>query len=86
MASSARRRNSGAPPRPRANRVAWWPCGHGHAECARELVDEGPGAPNLPTDALDFLADHPGAISSIAIYNRELSAADVARWFSVEKR
>jgi two-component system response regulator RegX3 len=27
--------------RPRANRVAWWPCGHGHAECARELVDEG---------------------------------------------
>ncbi len=30
--------------RPRANRVAWWPCGHGHAECARELVDEGPDA------------------------------------------
>ena len=28
--------------RPRAARVAWWPCGHGRADCVRELVDEGP--------------------------------------------
>ena len=50
-----------------------------------QLIDEGPGAPNLATDALDFLADHPGAISTIAIYNRELSAADVLRWFDAVK-
>ncbi len=51
-----------------------------------QLFDEGPGAPNLATDALDFLADHPGAISAIAIYNRELSDDDVRRWFDAEKR
>ncbi|NCX99624.1 MAG: LamG domain-containing protein [Planctomycetia bacterium] len=50
-----------------------------------ELVDEGPGAPGLATDALDFLPDHAGAIGEILIYNRELSAADVARLFRASK-
>jgi len=46
-----------------------------------QLVDEGPGAPGLATDALDFLPDHPGAIGEIWIYNRELNASDVSRLF-----
>ena len=46
------------------------------------LIDEGPGAPDLPTDALDFLADHPGALGDIEIHNRELTAADVTRLFT----
>ncbi|MEN9841031.1 MAG: hypothetical protein RL376_831, partial [Verrucomicrobiota bacterium] len=43
------------------------------------LLAEGPGAPGLATNALDFLPDHPGAIGEIRIYNRELTAADAAR-------
>jgi hypothetical protein len=45
-----------------------------------KLVDDSPGAPGLATDALDFFADHPGALAGVAIYSRELSAEDVARW------
>ncbi|MEO0055977.1 MAG: hypothetical protein RLZZ50_1924, partial [Verrucomicrobiota bacterium] len=50
------------------------------------LVDEGPGADGLSTDALDFLADHPGGVASLFIENRELGAAEIARLHSAEKR
>jgi hypothetical protein len=49
------------------------------------LVAEGPGAPDLATDALDFLTDHPGAIGGVSIHNREFSADEVARWHASGK-
>ncbi|MBC8009144.1 MAG: LamG domain-containing protein, partial [Burkholderiales bacterium] len=49
-----------------------------------KLVDEGPGAPDLATDSLDFLSDHPGAVGEIQIYNRELTTAEVARLLESE--
>jgi hypothetical protein len=51
-----------------------------------KLVANGAGAPGLATDALDFLPDFPGAIGSVAIYNRELNADEIARWHTAEKR
>ena len=51
-----------------------------------QLVSEGPGTPGLSTDSLDLLADHPGALGEVRIYNREVSAADVTQWFNSEKR
>lgn len=51
-----------------------------------KLVAEGPGAAGLRTDALDFLPDHPGAIASLFVENRELSADEIARLFAAEKR
>jgi hypothetical protein len=51
-----------------------------------KLVDEGPGAPGLVTDALDFLPDHPGALGQILVYNRELTPTDVSRIFSEAKQ
>lgn len=50
-----------------------------------ELIGEGSGKPGLATDALDFLPDHPGALAAVALHNRELSAAEVARWHAAEK-
>lgn len=50
------------------------------------LLGEGPGEPGLATDALDFLPDHPGALAAVSVHNRELSAAEVARWHAAEKR
>lgn len=49
------------------------------------LVDEGPGAPDLATDALDFLTDHPGAIGGIIIQNRELGGDEIQRWHASGK-
>ena len=46
-----------------------------------KLVAEGPGAAGLSTDSLDLLPDHPGALGEVVVYNRELSAADVAQGF-----
>lgn len=51
-----------------------------------KVAAEGQGAPGLRTDALDFLADHHGAIAGLAIYNRELTADDVAAWFARERK
>lgn len=51
-----------------------------------QLVASGPGTPGLATDALDLLADHPGALAGLAIYNRELTAEEIARWHTQEKR
>lgn len=51
-----------------------------------KAVADAQGTPSLATDALDFLADHPGAISGVRVYNRELSAQDVADWFKEEPR
>ncbi|NQX01861.1 chitobiase/beta-hexosaminidase C-terminal domain-containing protein [bacterium] len=48
------------------------------------LIDEGPGKPGLTTDSFDFLPDHPGALAGVTIHNRELSAAEIARWFAAE--
>jgi len=48
------------------------------------LIKEGPGAPGLTTDSLDFLADHPGALSGVTLHNRELSADEIARWHAAE--
>jgi hypothetical protein len=48
------------------------------------LIEEGPGAPGLTTDSLDFLPDHPGAISGVTLHNRELSAAEIGRWYAAE--
>ncbi len=49
------------------------------------LVAEGPGADGLRTDALDFLPNHPGAMASIFVENRELSAAEIARLHAESK-
>jgi hypothetical protein len=49
-----------------------------------KLVDEGPGAPGLDANAFDFLADHPGAVAGVAVYNRELPADAVACWYAAE--
>jgi hypothetical protein len=51
-----------------------------------KLIAEGPGAPGLTTDSLDLLPDHPGVLGAVAIYNRELSATDIAQWYAAEKR
>jgi hypothetical protein len=51
-----------------------------------QLLAEGPGAPGLSTDALDLLPDHPGALSAVSVYNRELSADEVVQWYAAEKR
>jgi hypothetical protein len=48
------------------------------------LVADGPGAPELTTDALDFLPDHAGAIARLAIYNREFTPDEVAQWHAGE--
>ncbi len=50
-----------------------------------KLVAEGPGTADIATDSLDFLADNPGAIAGLRIYNRELAAPDIAKWFEEEK-
>lgn len=46
-----------------------------------QLRAEGPGAPMLATDALDFMADHSGAIAGVTIHNRELTPSDVESLF-----
>jgi hypothetical protein len=48
------------------------------------LIEEGPGAPGLTTDSLDFLPDHPGALSGVTLHNRELSGDEIARWHNAE--
>jgi len=51
-----------------------------------KLVASGPGTPGLATDSLDFLPDHPGALAGLAIYNRELTAEEIAKWHAAENR
>ncbi len=46
-----------------------------------KLVSSAAGTPDLATDALDILADHPGAIAGLTVHNRELAAPDVERLF-----
>jgi hypothetical protein len=48
------------------------------------LVSSAPGTPDLATDALDFLADHPGAIAGVTVHNRELTSSDVRSLFEKE--
>ena len=51
-----------------------------------QLVSSAPGTPDLATDALDILADHPGAIAGLTIHNRELAAEDVRSLFEESSR
>ncbi len=44
-------------------------------------VSSAPGTPDLATDALDILADHPGAIAGLTIHNRELTPAEIRSLF-----
>ena len=51
-----------------------------------QRIAEGPGAPTLTTDALDFFSDHPAIVERVRLYNRVLSPDAIAHWFKSERR